>query len=210
MYAQDSIDLLSNSGIDFEKLENEGIDVFEFGELLMSSGLVLNPDVRWIAFHSGYDFAYLLKLVTNNQLPHKESEFFDILHIFFPYIYDIKYLMKSCDTLKGGLSQVAEDLGVPRIGPAHQAGSDSLLTSFCFFKMMSTFFENNLDDPRYIGIVFGLGGTGSEKEGYTSESIDNVVAAVVADGTTATLLPNVVLSGIMSSPSKPTTKTEYM
>src|SRR5689334_7550495 len=109
MYAQDSIDLLSNSGIDFTKLEKDGIDVDEFGELLTSSGIVLNSDIRWVAFHSGYDFGYLLKILTNNPLPLKESEFFELLHTYFPYVYDIKYLMKSCERLKGGLNTVAED-----------------------------------------------------------------------------------------------------
>lgn len=69
MYAQDSIELLVRSGIDFRNHETRGIDVNVFGELLMSSGLVLNTDVKWISFHSGYDFGYLLKLLTNAQLP---------------------------------------------------------------------------------------------------------------------------------------------
>lgn len=51
MYAQDSIDLLTNSGIDFKKHEEYGIDVEHFGELLISSGFVLLDDVKWISFH---------------------------------------------------------------------------------------------------------------------------------------------------------------
>ena len=51
MYAQDSIDLLSKSGIDFKKHEEYGIDVEHFGELLTSSGIVLLDDVKWISFH---------------------------------------------------------------------------------------------------------------------------------------------------------------
>ena len=46
MFAQDSIELLKQSGIDFAKMEARGIDVSNFGELLMSSGIVLNEDVR--------------------------------------------------------------------------------------------------------------------------------------------------------------------
>jgi hypothetical protein len=45
MYAQDSIELLKQSGIDFAQNEARGIDVHKFGELLMSSGIVLNEDV---------------------------------------------------------------------------------------------------------------------------------------------------------------------
>lgn len=61
---------------------------------------------------SGYDFGYLLKLLTDQNLPAEESEFFDLLRIYFPTIYDVKYLMKSCKNLKGGLQEVAEQLDV--------------------------------------------------------------------------------------------------
>jgi hypothetical protein len=43
--------------------------------------------------------------------------------------------MKSCKNLKGGLQEVADQLELERIGPQHQAGSDSLLTGMAFFKM---------------------------------------------------------------------------
>jgi CCR4-NOT transcription complex subunit 7/8 len=53
-YAQDSIDMLSNSaGIDFTRSIDNGIDQNEFGELLITSGLVLLEDVTWITF-TGY------------------------------------------------------------------------------------------------------------------------------------------------------------
>eukprot|EP00951_Prasinocladus_malaysianus_P027115 scaffold242433_cov45-Prasinocladus_malaysianus.AAC.1 len=79
MYAQDSIELLRQSGIDFNEIEERGIDVRHFGELLMSSGIVLNDDVRWITFHSGYDFGYLLKVLTCEALPATETDFFELL-----------------------------------------------------------------------------------------------------------------------------------
>jgi CCR4-NOT transcription complex subunit 7/8 len=43
MYAQDSIDMLIRSGIDFTKHEEHGIDVTHFGELLTSSGMSHHP-----------------------------------------------------------------------------------------------------------------------------------------------------------------------
>jgi|AntAceMinimDraft_5_1070358.scaffolds.fasta_scaffold213972_2 hypothetical protein len=40
MYAQDSIDLLKEAGLDFARHEASGIDVQYFGELMVTSGLV--------------------------------------------------------------------------------------------------------------------------------------------------------------------------
>lgn len=96
----------------FLKNEEFGIEVTDFGELLMTSGIVLNDNVKWISFHSGYDFGYLLKLLTCKPLPAEETEFFDSVRTYFPCIYDIKYLMKSCKNLKGGLNDLADDLKV--------------------------------------------------------------------------------------------------
>ncbi|KAL1521605.1 hypothetical protein AB1Y20_021264 [Prymnesium parvum] len=157
IYAQDSIDLLTRSGIDFKRHEEHGMDVVYFAELLISSGLVLCDEVRWVSFHSGYDFGYLIKLLTCKPLPHDEEDFFSEMKLYFPQIYDIKYLMKSCEGLKGGLNKLAEDLEVERIGPEHQAGSDSLLTQATFFKMRALFFENELDSSKYLNILYGLG-----------------------------------------------------
>lgn len=69
--------------------------------------------LNWsMSFVSGYDFGYLLKLLTCTSMPADESEFFEILRIYFPCIYDIKYLMRSCKNLKGGLQDIADDLQV--------------------------------------------------------------------------------------------------
>lgn len=157
MYAQDSIDLLQHSGIQFKKHEEDGIDPHDFAELLMSSGIVLVDNIKWLSFHSGYDFGYLLKLLRNQNLPAEESEFFELLRLFFPTIYDVKYLMKSCKNLKGGLQEVADQLELRRVGPQHQAGSDSLLTGMAFFKMREMFFEDNIDNAKYCGHLYGLG-----------------------------------------------------
>lgn len=42
------------------------------------------------------------------------------LQVYFPNVYDIKYLMKFCGNLHGGLNKLAETLDVARIGPQHQ------------------------------------------------------------------------------------------
>ncbi|XP_039264794.1 CCR4-NOT transcription complex subunit 7-like [Styela clava] len=157
MYAQESIDLLHESGIQFKQHEDEGVEPLYFAELLMTSGIVLMDNVKWVTFHSGYDFGYLLKILTNNNLPSEESEFFELIKIFFPNIYDVKYLMKSCKNLKGGLQEVAQQLEIERTGPQHQAGSDSLLTGQTFFKMREMFFEDHIDETKYCGHLYGLG-----------------------------------------------------
>lgn len=157
MYSADSIDLLARSGIDFKELDSKGIEVAEFGELLMESGIVLNEDVKWISFHSGFDYGYLLKLLTCQPLPGEEAKFFDLLRTYFPCVYDVKYLVKSCESLNGGLQRIADILQVERVGQQHQAGSDSLLTAATFFKMRALFFENNIDDDKFLGMLFGLG-----------------------------------------------------
>lgn len=114
MHSQDSIELLRRSGLDFDKHDTNGIDVEAFGELMMTSGLVLTDSVRWISFHGGYDFGYLLKVLTCQPLPATPTEFFALLRLYFPCVYDIKSLMNSCGDLRGGLNKLAEDLEVSR------------------------------------------------------------------------------------------------
>ncbi len=84
MFAQDSIDLLTTAGINFEKHQADGIDPMEFGAWLITSGLVMNEDVKWISFHSYYDFGYLIKLLTQEEIPAAEADFFDVLKVYFP------------------------------------------------------------------------------------------------------------------------------
>jgi CCR4-NOT transcription complex subunit 7/8 len=45
-------------------------------------------------------------LLTNQNLPKTEGEFFELLKLYFPNVYDVKYLMKSCKNLKGGLQVI--------------------------------------------------------------------------------------------------------
>lgn len=172
-YAQESIDLLINSGIDFEMHQKHGIDVSEFGELLIGSGLVLTKHVTWISFHSGYDFGYLLKVLMAVPLPPDEAEFLKFLKIFFPRFFDIKFLIKSCKNLKGGLQDVADDLGVSRIGIQHQAGSDSHLTCSAFFKLRQIYFENFIEETKFLNSLYGIGSTISFNYNNPSELSSN-------------------------------------
>lgn len=155
VFANDSIELLRQSGIDFKKNSERGVDASRFAELLMSSGIVLNDAVHWVTFHSGYDFGYLLKLLTCQNLPDTQVGFFNLIKMYFPTVYDIKHLMKFCNSLHGGLNKLAELLEVERVGICHQAGSDSLLTSSTFRKLKESFFNGSTE--RYAGVLYGLG-----------------------------------------------------
>jgi CCR4-NOT transcription complex subunit 7/8 len=178
MYAHESTTMLSKAGIDFERHSKQGIEPDAFGALLISSGMVLDEDVRWISFHSGYDFAYLMKLMICKPLPDDEAEFHTYLDKFFPSLFDIKFMLKHASAkgsvnnnqpltpeaqialaklfAKGGLQDIAEELAVTRIGQAHQAGSDSLLTGQVYFKMKEKVFNGSIDEARYRGQVWGL------------------------------------------------------
>ncbi|CAL8104810.1 unnamed protein product [Orchesella dallaii] len=159
MYSQESIQVLKNAGINFQRHETEGIEWRQFSEFFMSSGFVLNDNVKWISFHGGYDFAYLMKILSDRKLPDVETEFFDMLKLYFPFIYDVKYIMQSCKYLSGGLQEVANQLDIPRLGIQHQAGSDSLLTGISFFRMKEMYFDNHIEDYKYNGRLYGFEST---------------------------------------------------
>lgn len=155
MYANDAIDLLKSAGIDFNAHLRDGIDPLMFGYFFTISGLMLNPNLKWISFHGAYDFAYLFKLLTDSPLPKSERAFSDKLNRLFPIIYDLKVLMMDSKRFFGGLNKLAETFGCERFGQTHQAGSDSLLTLDVFFRMREDIFKGTIDSI-HINQIFGL------------------------------------------------------
>ena len=142
-------------------------------------------------------------MLTCQPLPDGEPEFFELLNLYFPNVFDIKYarflvcfvccvvlccvlrarvcsahsktppnnlqtknqkryLMKFCGNLHGGLNKLAEQLEVQRIGPQHQAGSDSLLTSLTFLKLARSFFSGIEGAAKHMGVLYGLGVDGND------------------------------------------------
>ncbi|CAD5195540.1 unnamed protein product [Musa acuminata subsp. malaccensis] len=142
-----------------------GIDSGQFAAHLYRSGLVAHcrfcrpHSTRWIAFHSCYDFAYLIKVLGfGGPLPDTLEEFLGLVNLLFGETVDLKHMMRGCKGLSGGLEKAASTLGVPRqAGKSHQAGSDSLVTCQVYLKMKQRFFDDQ--DAKvacHRGIIYGL------------------------------------------------------
>lgn len=176
MYAESSIELLKNSGVNFQQHQEFGISLEAFGSLLTTSGLAFSDSVNWLSFHSGYDFGYLIKLLTDDALPAEQNAFFDLVKTFFPKLWDIKFLLRHAQRMKtlgrlgvegtriidnlgtrSGLQDLADELGCSRVGPAHTGGSDAWLTGSVFWAMRSKIFNNNLDEE-LADQIYGLHG----------------------------------------------------
>ena len=156
-----------------------GIPHSTFGSLLTTSGLAFSPTVNWLSFHSGYDFGYLVKLLTDAALPPSQADFFALVTTFFPKLWDIKFLLRQAQRLrslgrlgqegsrildalgsKSGLADLAEELSCVRIGAAHTGGSDAWLTGMVFWAMRSKIFSNALDED-LADQIYGLHGVGA-------------------------------------------------
>ena len=189
MYNDESLNLLKKAGSDFIKHQTMGIDPDSFGALLVSSGMAMSEDVCWISFHSGYDFAYLVKIMRPDLLPDDEAEYRAIVKAMFPHIYDVKYMLRRAQKLlhqgalntqatnvltnlgtKSGLQDIAEELQCQRVGIQHQAGSDSWLTGSVFWQMRSKVFGGKIPED-IDGEMWGLTGVGAPASAATQAAV---------------------------------------
>ncbi|KAI0377815.1 CAF1-domain-containing protein [Hypomontagnella monticulosa] len=235
MYNQASIESLQQAGIDFNLLERDGIDPKKFASLFIVSGFVCYDNVKWISFHGGYDFGYLTKLLADQKLANDESEFDKIMKKWFPTTYDVKHLMKYAVKLhttgllspqdpgsteilqkfeqKSGLESIADALKIKRVGAAHQAGSDSLLTGKVFFQLREKIYNGEISDD-HIGKVWGLGFSGMEMPISIQNQTNNVENA--SPGNTngnvngGPSTPSTVSVGLASTPAAQAHNTNGM
>lgn len=110
----------------------------------------------------------MLKLIMGSELPNDETNFFEMMNVYFCNFFDIKEIKRDIEYLTGGLSKVAKELDIDRIGTMHQAGSDSLVTCRVFFKLKELFKkwwtseDNPTIEDRFCGIIYGLGHSTNE------------------------------------------------
>ncbi|SGZ58452.1 CIC11C00000004614 [Sungouiella intermedia] len=93
MFNEEHLSMLTQtSQINFASHMSQGIPHFAFAELMIESGLLLDPSINWLSYHSGYDLGFLISLLTNNILPGDEREFFWWCSKYFPNFYDLKHV----------------------------------------------------------------------------------------------------------------------
>ncbi|KAF2404524.1 ribonuclease H-like protein [Trichodelitschia bisporula] len=189
MCNDDLLALMKKIGADMEKHKTMGIDRQKFGALLMDSGLILDDDVHWISFHAGYDIGYLLKLVRPQMMPPNEEEFQQLVRIFFPNLWDVKFILRQAQRLnatgslsaqgaaimnnvgnKAGLHDMAEELGCQRIGVTNGTASDAHMSGSVFFQMRGRVFDGQFPGE-LNGEIWGLTGVGEPASSSTQAAV---------------------------------------
>jgi len=163
-HAPHSIALLQRQGMDFHKNRKFGVNILRFAELMMFSGLLCNNNIHWIAFHSTYDFGYMVKVLSQRflyvqpVLPPNLYDFLQLVKFFFGYrVYDVKHLIRFCPNLYGGLDRVSQSLNLDNTArKSHYARSDSLVTLRVFNKVKSLYFHSEFDLAKHAGVIYGL------------------------------------------------------
>lgn len=93
MYNEEHLAMLAQtSQINFQLLLTHGIPHFEFAELMIESGLILDDNINWVSFHAGYDLGFFVSLLLNDDLPVDEPDFYWWCAKYFPNFYDLKYI----------------------------------------------------------------------------------------------------------------------
>ncbi|KAJ6957291.1 hypothetical protein D5086_031620 [Populus alba] len=123
---------------------------------LLSGVVAKHRNLCWVTFQGLYDLSHTLRTVTNRPLPHSVNGFTSLFGIVFGDVVDIKYRACFFQGLRSGelgLAAIAKILNVKRVGWAHQAGSDSLLTVCVYTKMRMVY---KIDEIAYMWCLYGV------------------------------------------------------
>lgn len=149
-----SIELLKKNGIDFLANKMHGVRSEDFARFFKSC---LGRNCAWVTFHGAYDFGYLVKALTQSDLPENLGTFRQLLCKYFGnWMCDVKAIMETFG-FRGGLENLAKGFKLVRLaGKSHQAGSDSLLTMRLFFKMRQFCFYHRCAIPLSPCMPYGF------------------------------------------------------
>ncbi|CAA0172016.1 Ribonuclease CAF1 [Arabidopsis suecica] len=151
-----SIEFLRRHGLDLQKIRDEGVDMFGYGFFpKLMTVFRSQKHVEFVTFQGAYDFAYFLSILNHGKLPDTHGEFATEVVKVFGQVYDTKVMAGFCEGLGEhlGLSKLAQLLQITRVGRAHHAGSDSLMTALVFIKLKHVY-----EDSRFArGLIYGIG-----------------------------------------------------
>lgn len=136
LHTDASLNFLRDAGVKFEKHFLHGISPKVLGRLLASTFMVAKDSLMCITFSGLYDLAYLVNLVSADPLPDGYHSFQRLLSVYCPKHRDLREQFPF-----GSLDVLAQQHGMKRHGPAHNAGSDAQLTLDLFLCTRRTSFE---------------------------------------------------------------------
>lgn len=190
MYNEEHLSMLNQtSQIDFPLHMTQGIPHFDFAELIIESGLLLDSSINWVSYHAGYDLGFFVSLILNDNLPVDEQDFFWWCSKYFPNFYDLKYIgsqtLNKTNTeekaaTKPSIEYLAEELHLLPISPAirqlfttsqipgHQQQMTSPLHAYlsmeCFKELLKQSGYDLSILNRFRGHIWGLGNVSGNGE----------------------------------------------
>lgn len=177
MISGESLELLRKSGINYEMHKNIGVNKFEFAQLMIDSGLLMDENVTWITYHAAYDLGFLINILMNDIMPNNRKDFEWWIHKYMPSLFDLNLIYKVVRGFKyppaqGKLQQqvqqppmeftltnLADDVGLPRFPIFTTTGGQSLLMllSFCQLNKISAHtFPDGTDFDNVKNVIYGI------------------------------------------------------
>ncbi|CAL9191963.1 unnamed protein product, partial [Musa hybrid cultivar] len=153
----DSIELLTQSGHDFQQYRRHGIDARRCAYLVCVKLFCQPYSSKYVTFHGLYDVAFVIQMITRAPLPNTLNEFSDLVRTIFGQIYDLKYISRFCGGLRRGeigLVGLSRLLNFEPVGIRHQAAYDSLLIGALFNEMKQR--RHNVEDDRSASVLYGI------------------------------------------------------